>query len=187
MIRGTIAASAPPLAPPIALPESIGEAFGGGYYVGDLTLVDGPDAGVYAIIFAPPTPAVSLPYKTSATATPGADSDRNGASNTAAIIADGVAAYPAAEFCVNYSREGHDDWYLPSPLEVQLVWRNRGHLPAYNMTTYVSTSLQQQVTKYRRWFLIADYPPGSDDPGTYSSADKTASTRVIPCRRIRKP
>ncbi|MEO1819462.1 MULTISPECIES: hypothetical protein [Pseudomonadaceae] len=186
MIRGTIAASAPPLAPPIELPETIGEAFGGGYYVGDLTLVDGPDAGVYAIIFAPPTPAVSLPYKTSATATPGADSERNGASNTAAIIADGIGAYPAAEFCVNYSREGYEDWYLPAPEEVKLVWLNRGMLPAYNMTTYVSTSLQQQVTNYRRWFLIADYPPSSD-PGTYQSVAKTTSTRVIPCRRIRKP
>lgn len=184
MIRGVMAASSSQ-PPRIELPTTIGEEFGGGYYVGDLKLLDGPNAGVYAIIFAPPTPAVTLPYKTTATETPGADNESDGALNTAAMVADDITTHPAGEFCVTYSREGLADWYLPSRDELRLIWENRGLLPAFNMTSYIATSLQRNSTQYLRWFLIADYPP-SNDPGSYNNADKTASARVIPCRRILK-
>lgn len=52
----------------------------------------------------------------------GAESDRDGVANTAALLAAGNC--PAAEFASKHSAEGHTDFYLPSRHELQLMYLN---------------------------------------------------------------
>ena len=180
MIRGTIAASSPPLASAIALPETIGEAFGGGYYVGDIVVNDGgADDGVYAIIFAPHGAQATLAYKASNTDTPGADSWRNGRANTAAIAAAGLSDHPAGELCTNYSGGGFADWYLPARDELHLTWLNRELLNSLGMTTgFFSTSTQNAPGRYHTEQLATG--------AQYNSFYKTSACEVRPCRRLKK-
>ena len=52
---------------------------------------------------------------------PNCESMTDGASNTAAIIAEGGSASDAAGLCNSYSEGGFTDWYLPSSRELYLL------------------------------------------------------------------
>ena len=55
-----------------------------------------------------------------------ADDGSDGAVNTSILVASGDAGspYDAAVYCDGLSAHGHDDWYLPAFLELDLLWNN---------------------------------------------------------------
>lgn len=109
----------------IALP-AIGDAFGGGFYAGLISHTANGNP-THALIVAPRATGYAtsgLAWKTTATATANTASPFDGAANTAAIVAAGIAAHPAAQFCVNLSIGGFTDWYLPATAELDIAYEN---------------------------------------------------------------
>ncbi len=114
------------------IPAVIGESFGGGYFAGYIShTADGNPT--HALIVAPRetgatgtgyTLTTMLQWKTEATGTANTLNAFDGFANTAAIVAAGIAAHPAAEFCTNLNIGGFTDWYLPSRLELEIAYFN---------------------------------------------------------------
>jgi hypothetical protein len=113
-------------------PANIGQPVGGGYFGGLIShTADGNPT--HALIVAPAatgatgtgyTLTTNLAWKTSDTATTGTTSLFDGAANTAAMVAAGIANHPAAQFCTNLTIGGFNDWYLPSQFEKDIVYFN---------------------------------------------------------------
>ena len=111
---------------------AVGEAFGGGFFAGYISHTSNGVA-THALIVAPKatgasgtsyTISTNLAIKTSNTTTAGTTSTFDGAANTAAMVTAGIAAHPAANFCVGLSIGGFTDWYLPSRLELEIAYFN---------------------------------------------------------------
>ena len=123
-------------------PANIGLPVGGGYFGGLIShTADGNPT--HALIVAPAatgatgtgyTLTTNLAWKTSDTATTGANSLFDGAANTAAMVAAGIANHPAAQFCANLTIGGFNDWYLPAQLEHDIVYFNLKPTTANNAT-----------------------------------------------------
>jgi hypothetical protein len=121
----------------------IGIPFGGGYFAGYIShTADG--SPTHALIVAPAetgatgtgyTLTANLAWKPAASATAGTNSSFDGVSNTNAMVTAGIAAHPAAEFCVNLSIGGFTDWYLPAHLELEIAYFNLKPTTASNSTT----------------------------------------------------
>jgi hypothetical protein len=113
-------------------PAVIGEAFGGGYFAGYIShTADGNPT--HALIVAPRatgatgdgyTLTTMLAWKTANTTTAGTTSLFDGAANTAAMVAAGIADHPAANFCKNLSIGSFTDWYLPARYELDIAYFN---------------------------------------------------------------
>lgn len=102
------------------VPTVPGTPFGGGFYTGRMTPGDG---NTYALISAPKAQGESyLTMKPSRGNTAGTSSSWNGAANTAAMIASGVA-HPAATFCANLTIGGYSDWVIPAKDQRELQYR----------------------------------------------------------------
>jgi len=71
-------------------------------------------------IYAAPADQGLFNWKTSQTTTNGTDSLSDGAANTDAMEASGLAAHPAAQAC----RSLGVGWYLPARYELNLLWEN---------------------------------------------------------------
>lgn len=114
-----------------SLPE-IGEFYEGGYFAGYIShTADG--VATHGLIVAPRatgatgtgyTLTTNLQWKTSNTTTANTTSPFDGAANTAAMIAAGAAAHPAAQFCNNLTIGGFSDWYLPARYELDIAYFN---------------------------------------------------------------
>ena len=123
-------------------PANIGLPVGGGFFGGLIShTADGNPT--HALIVAPAatgatgtgyTLTTNLAWKTSDTATTGANSLFDGAANTAAMVAAGIANHPAAQFCANLTIGGFNDWYLPAQLEHDIVYFNLKPTTANNAT-----------------------------------------------------
>jgi hypothetical protein len=114
------------------IPAVIGEAWGGGYFAGYISHTANGNP-THALIVAPRATGATgtgyevtttLQWKTANTTTTGTTSPFDGAANTAAIVTAGIAAHPAAEFCVNLNIGGFADWYLPSRFELDVAYFN---------------------------------------------------------------
>lgn len=114
------------------IPAVIGEPFGGGYFAGYISHTANENP-THALIVAPRATGASgtgytlttnYQWKTTATSTAGTTNLFDGAVNTAAMVAAGIADHPAAQFCVGLSIGGFTDWYLPSQLELDIAYFN---------------------------------------------------------------
>jgi hypothetical protein len=76
-----------------------------------------------------------LQWKNARTSTAGTTSMFDGAANTAAMVAAGIADHPAAQFCVNLNIGGFTDWYLPAIQELDIAYFNLKPTTAANATT----------------------------------------------------
>ena len=81
------------------------------------------------------TLTTNLAWKTSDTATTGANSLFDGAANLAAMIAAGIADHPAAQFCTGLTIGGFNDWYPPAQLEHDIVYFNLKPTTTSNVTS----------------------------------------------------
>ena len=95
----------------------------GGYYAGGNIIVGSKE---YAIIIAPKELGEyngTIQWKTSNTATSGANSTYDGKANMVAIEAAGLSVHPAAQYCANLNINGFNDWHLPAPDELEVCYR----------------------------------------------------------------
>lgn len=114
------------------IPAVIGEPWGGGYFAGYIShTADGNPT--HALIVAPRetgatgtgyTLTTNRQWRTTNTATSGTDSVFDGSANTAAMVAAGIANFPAAQFCTGLSIGSFTDWYLPSRYELDIAYFN---------------------------------------------------------------
>jgi hypothetical protein len=129
-----------------AIPQSsiLGQPYDGGFFAGYISHTANGNP-THALIVAPrATGATGLGYalvtnlawKTAATTTAGGISEFDGKANTAAMVAAGIAAHPAAGFCVGLSVGGFADWYLPAPFELDIAYFNLKPGTANNSTAW---------------------------------------------------
>jgi hypothetical protein len=125
------------------IPAVIGEPFGGGFFAGYIShTADGNPT--HALIVAPRATGATgtgytlttiLQWKTTQTITTGTASPFDGAANTAAMVAAGIANHPAAQFCVDLNIGGFTDWYLPARFELDIAYENLKPTTASNDTS----------------------------------------------------
>jgi hypothetical protein len=111
-------------------PANIGQPVEGGFFAGLIShTADGNPT--HALIVAPAatgatgtgyTLTANPQWKTANTTTADTTSSFDGAANTAAMATAGIADHPAAEFCVNLSIGGFNDWYLPARWELDIAY-----------------------------------------------------------------
>ncbi len=157
-------------------PAVIGEAFGGGYFAGYIShTADG--SPTHALIVAPRatgatgtgyTLTTNLAWKTANTTTANAASDFDGAANTAAIVAAGIADHPAAQFCKNLTIGGYTDWYLPARNEIDIAYFNLKPSTSANST---SAGINIYAVPQRNSNYTVDLPPQTQVAAFNTSAE----------------
>lgn len=105
-------------------PPEIGDPFEGGFFAGYLSTTFDSVATHYLIVSPKSSGESAEQWKTSNTSTSGAGSGVDGPANTAAMIAEGAANYPAADFCDGLTIGGYSDWYLPALHELSILYFN---------------------------------------------------------------
>jgi hypothetical protein len=123
---------------------NIGDAYGGGYFAGYIShTADG--VATHRLIVAPAatgatgtgyTLTTNLQQKTAASSTSGSASGFDGAANTAAMVAAGINAHPAAKFCTELTIGGFSDWYLPARFELDIAYENLKPTTNNNSTSW---------------------------------------------------
>ena len=120
----------------------IGIPFGGGYFAGYISHTAN-GSPTHALIVAPRAPGATgtgytlttnLTLKTSLGSTANTTSAFDGAANTAAMVAAGIASHPAAEFCTLLTINGFNDWYLPARYELDIAYYNLKPTTTLNST-----------------------------------------------------
>jgi hypothetical protein len=116
--------------PPGGLP-ALGSDYGGGYFAGAYSL-SGNGAITHLLIIAPKAtgqraisyPPSGLSFRTSQSAITTTTYD--GYANQQAMIAidSSLNTFPAAQFCRNLTIGGYTDWYLPSIMEMEVLYWN---------------------------------------------------------------
>jgi hypothetical protein len=110
----------------------------------------------------------------SASANTGADSEYNGRANQKWLAQNAtISNYPAAETCKNSTSGGHNDWYLPSRYELNVLYTNRVAITGFGTGNYWSSTEASNANARRQAF----------NTGTSSSSSKTGTAAV---RCIRK-
>lgn len=85
----------------------------------------------------------------------GATSSDDGDGNTAILMSLYDPAYPfeAAEYCNSLTTGGHDDWYLPAPNELNVLYINRVAIGNFTTNNYWSSAESSASTARRILFL----------------------------------
>lgn len=159
------------------LPPAIGDERWGGFYIGDITIPSGDDAGTYMVIMAGKEAEAQEKWVITGPGAGGTNDYNNGKSNTLAMVNAGISEHPAGEYCVNYRGGGFDDWYLPAINELALAWDNRALLDELKMGFNIFWSSTQSAIGTARVF---DFYREKKD--TYN---KTSINWVRPVRRIK--
>jgi len=141
----------------------------GGYYIGTMPPIKGTPG--YHLVRAQEE-AKDLEYGGSGHDTPGAASQHDGASNTAALLADSKP-HPAAQWAASVRAEDHADFYLPSRAELFLAWLCAPHL--FKKSGYYWSSTQYS----RRSACVQDFEYGGS-----GWLIKDGEFRAVAVRRI---
>lgn len=125
-------------AAPVLTPAKFGDPYQGGFYGGRIQQGD----NWYAIVVSPLSQETSL---ASANTTGGllnteAKSIDDGWSNTNEIMSNSSTFWPAAAYCHNLVYAGYSDWYLPSVMELELLYRTLKPTTSINATTQIVLS-----------------------------------------------
>lgn len=109
-----------------------GDFYQGGYFAGQISV-----GGVnYAILVSPKaTEGDTIAYRTTNTAFADNTSTFDGPGIRDAMIAVGIAQFPAQQWCVNLTSGGYTDWYLPARDEIELIYRYLKPTTGANITT----------------------------------------------------
>ena len=101
------------------IPTILGTAMGGGFYAGRIRIGD----QVFALIVAPKADGEheDAPWNDTDNTVDGAKSYFDGLANTDAMASAGSEL---ANWARGLRIEGHDDWYLPSQDELEIIYRN---------------------------------------------------------------
>lgn len=159
-----------------------------GNFVGTLTQIDPADSieKEYWVYAASDIGALSeLAYKTTGTETAAYDVNA-GIMNTQPIIAAGLSAHPAAEFCVNYREGGYSDWYLPAKNELSALLLVKPNLPAPYNKNLVSSTCPEAGGGNPSWASEVCYLNWYNS-SVRINGPKTLTYLVVPFRRVLKP
>lgn len=158
----------------------IGEEFGGGVVFHIWRDAQGIEHGLVVDKVALSTNATWSNVQTSGIGA-SAQSMWNGLANSNAIVAQSGHTSSAASLCLNSTNGGQNDWYLPSLLELDLLWNN-----LYNVNRTLSqiagasqVSIQQhwsskEATSFTAWLFFFD----TGDPST-GYKDEAHTVRAI--------
>ena len=110
--------------PPVVTvaPPAIGAAYEGGFYYGQITI----DGVIYNLVLSPRATG-EVPasvYKNDALGFTGNTSLYNGKLIQENMVAAGIANFPAQQAVMALTIGGFSDWYIPSKLELEIVYRN---------------------------------------------------------------
>lgn len=166
-------------------PANLGQPVGGGYFGGLIShTADGNPT--HALIVAPAATGATgagypvttgLPWKTTNSSTPGANSKFDGVANMTAVVAAGIADHPAFEFCYNLTIGGFNDWYLPSVSEYDIAYFNLKPTTDSNNTT--AGTINPYAVPPRNSPYLADGPPVQTTVAAFQSpsgAERFAAT-----------
>ena len=157
----------------------IGEPFGGGFFAGYISHTANGNP-THALIVAPRATGASgsgytltgnLSWKVDTTDTAGTTSGFDGVANTAAMLAAGIANYPAAGFCVGLSIDGFTDWYLPSPAEMDIAYSNLKPTTTANVT---NSNLANAYSVPARTAAMTASSPGQTENPLFQSGGTEA-------------
>lgn len=160
------------------IPSKIGDERGGGFYIGDITIPSGVDAGTYMVIMAGKEGESWEKWKLTETNTVYTSDENYGKNNTVSMNNAGISEHPAGAYCLNYRGGGFDDWYLPAINEVALAADNKELLGDLEMGTFSYWSSTKSSNKEARIMKIG--------LGEKATESKTKSIRVRPVRSIKK-
>lgn len=118
--------------PAIAIP-TIGSAYGGGFFAGQINI----NSVIYNLVLSPRASG-EVPasvYKNDALGFTGNTSQNDGKLIQDNMVAAGIAKFPAQQVVKNMTIGGYTDWYIPSKLEMEILYRNLKPTTANNVTT----------------------------------------------------
>jgi hypothetical protein len=97
-----------------------------------------------------------------------------GQANTTAIVSTCTASGIAAKICNTLSLNGYDDWFLPSKLELDLLYQQRAVIGGFTIYGYWSSSQHGSGTAWVQYF----------NDGTKATTNKSDGYRVRAIRAI---
>jgi len=136
-------------------PNTLGQSYEGGFYTGVINIGGGV---CYYLIVAPnATGCACCQWKTTRTTTSGTGSCVNGYTNTYGPMDN--ADHPAGNWTATRSISGYSDWYLPARDELDIMYTNKGSMPAGEgfatttaSTTYWSSTELNAFDAYDQFF-----------------------------------
>lgn len=137
----------------------------GGVYVGVMPGIDG--SRDYHLIVSTEE-GTSLEWGAYSKRIEGADSKRDGAANTLALLGSG-GTHPAAAWASKYTKDGHTDFYLPAQRELNLCYATCAEQFAKGW--YWSST---QYSAYYAWFQYF-----YDGYQYYAGKDSTGRARAV--------
>ena len=131
------------------------------------------DGGAHGLEAAPSDQSSSTHWGCTDKNIPGADGTKigTGGLNTGDIVANCSDAGTAAKVAANYWLNGFRDWYLPSQIELSMLYKNRNIVDQLGKGFYWTST--ESFDKY------AWYQGFSKGEQAYSLKDKKASVRAI--------
>lgn len=104
------------------------------------------------------------------------DSIHDGEANTNQVV--NSTTFPAFKLCKDLGTGGHNDWYLPSQVELYYLWSVRATIEAEGNITNFQNARYWSSTEYninRAW--IQDFTDGYQDDSNKTSADRVRCLR----------
>lgn len=119
---------------PSTAPLTFGDAYEGGFFAGKIIISE----VTYNLVVAPYSGGEigGFAYKTSGVVFTGNDSDFDGKLIQDNMVAAGIENFPLQENVMSLSIGGKTDWYIPSRLELEIVYRNLKPDATENSTDY---------------------------------------------------